>query len=302
MTRSGPLLRVKDSRAELAVGGRGAAALVQPADEIAFEDASPARREFNDRRSFAECDQTLQRTASEAGDRGGLIVGVDGERGLPAPHRGVTAFVPGQACRASRQDAHPPVGMRNDAHTQFFGSRSNSSATGASDSNARVAQATLLLGYLRRRPAARRIVPATRNSCHPCPLRNRPFTIFVRKLRRYPSGSLINCASRIVDRNCSRVKAAGSLAALNRRPRELGCVRSATREASSPLPLSLAAALRTACPSPETTGQRADKSWLLAPSGPPEYANVSNPFETTGRRNADLPRPVRPEAGRTRIE
>jgi hypothetical protein len=114
MTRSGPLLRVSPSRAELAVGRRGAAALVQPADEIAFEDASPTRREFNDRRPFAERDQTLERTPSEAGDRSGLIVGVDGERGLPAPHCRVTAFVPGQACRTSRQDAHPPVGMRND--------------------------------------------------------------------------------------------------------------------------------------------------------------------------------------------
>ena len=43
----------------------GAAALVQPGDEIAFEDASPARREFNDGRSFAERDQTLERTARE---------------------------------------------------------------------------------------------------------------------------------------------------------------------------------------------------------------------------------------------
>jgi hypothetical protein len=73
-----PLLRVNRSRAELAVGRRGAAALVQPADEIAFEDASPARREFNDRRSFAKRDQTFERPASEAGDRGGLIVSVYG--------------------------------------------------------------------------------------------------------------------------------------------------------------------------------------------------------------------------------
>ena len=93
---------------------RGAAALVQPGDEIAFEDASPTRRELNDGRSLVERDQTLERAASEAGDRGSLIVGVDGERGLPAPRCGTTAFVPGQACRTSRQDAHPPVGMRND--------------------------------------------------------------------------------------------------------------------------------------------------------------------------------------------
>ena len=152
MTRSGPLLRVKDSRAELAVGGRGAAALVQPADEIAFEDASPARREFNDRRSFAERDQTLQRTASEAGDRGGLIVGVDGERGLPAPHRGVTAFVPGQACRASRQDAHPPVGMRNDAHVV-----TGRAAVSEHRSTLRVAQAKLRVGATCARLAARRM-------------------------------------------------------------------------------------------------------------------------------------------------
>ena len=48
--------------------------------------------------------------------------------------------------------------MRNNGHTQFFGSRSNSSATRAFDSNALVVQAMLLLSYLRRRPAARRIV------------------------------------------------------------------------------------------------------------------------------------------------
>jgi hypothetical protein len=47
--------------------------------------------------SMAERDQTLERAASEAGDRGGLIVGVDGERGLPAPRCGVTAFVSGEA-------------------------------------------------------------------------------------------------------------------------------------------------------------------------------------------------------------
>jgi hypothetical protein len=33
------------------VNRSGAAALVQPGDEIAFEDASPARRDFNDGRS-----------------------------------------------------------------------------------------------------------------------------------------------------------------------------------------------------------------------------------------------------------
>ena len=33
---------------------------------------------------FAERDQTLERAASEAGDRGSLIVRVDSERGLPA--------------------------------------------------------------------------------------------------------------------------------------------------------------------------------------------------------------------------
>jgi hypothetical protein len=37
-----------------AVGERSSPALVQPTDEIAFEDASRARREFNDGRSFAE--------------------------------------------------------------------------------------------------------------------------------------------------------------------------------------------------------------------------------------------------------
>ena len=114
MTRSAPSSSRESFTRRARVGRRGAAALVQPADEIAFEDASPARREFNDGRSFAERDQTLERTASEAGDRGGLIVGVDGERGLPAPRCGVTAFVPRQAGRTSRQDAHPPVGMRND--------------------------------------------------------------------------------------------------------------------------------------------------------------------------------------------
>lgn len=62
----------------LGTGACAAAALVQPSDQIAFEDASPARREFKDRRSFAKRNQTLERPASEAGDPGGLIVSVDG--------------------------------------------------------------------------------------------------------------------------------------------------------------------------------------------------------------------------------
>ena len=101
---------------------RRATATPEPIPKIGCKNASPPRREFNDGRSFAERDQTLERTASEAGDRGGLIVGVDGERGLPAPCCGVTAFVPGQACRTSRQDAHPPVGTRK--YTTVDGTRS----------------------------------------------------------------------------------------------------------------------------------------------------------------------------------
>jgi hypothetical protein len=95
---------------------------VQPTDQIAFEYASPARREFNDGRPFADCNQTLDRSPSEACDRGNLIEGVDGECGLTAPRCRVTAFVPGQACRTSRQDAHPPVGTRK--YTTVDGTRS----------------------------------------------------------------------------------------------------------------------------------------------------------------------------------
>jgi hypothetical protein len=55
-----------------------ATATPEPIPKIGRKNASPARREFNDGWSVAERDQTLERAASEAGDRSGLIVGVDG--------------------------------------------------------------------------------------------------------------------------------------------------------------------------------------------------------------------------------
>lgn len=72
---------------------RSATAPLKPNPKISFEYASPARREFNDGRSFAERDQTLECPASEARDRGNLIEGVDGERGLPTRRCGVTPRV-----------------------------------------------------------------------------------------------------------------------------------------------------------------------------------------------------------------
>jgi hypothetical protein len=90
-----------------------ATATPEPIPKIGCKNASPARREFNDGRSFAERDQTLERAASEAGDGGSLIVGVDSERGLPAQRCGVTPCVSSEACRTLRQDAHPFVRTRN---------------------------------------------------------------------------------------------------------------------------------------------------------------------------------------------
>jgi hypothetical protein len=78
-------------------GRRGAAALVQPGDEIAFEDASPARRELNDGRAFADRDQTLERTASDVCDFGGFIIGIDDEPVFARPPCALTSCVPSQA-------------------------------------------------------------------------------------------------------------------------------------------------------------------------------------------------------------
>src|SRR5262249_42598849 len=101
-------------RAGLAVTRRCATMLAQPIDEIAFEDASPARRELNDGRPFPKRDQTLECAASEAGDRGGLIVGVDDEPVFPRPRCAVRTSVLSSACRTLRQAAHPSIGMRNN--------------------------------------------------------------------------------------------------------------------------------------------------------------------------------------------
>jgi hypothetical protein len=70
-----------------------ATATLEPIPKIGCKNASPARRQLNDGRSFAERDQTLERAASEAGDRGGLIEVVDGERGLPSSRSSVAPFV-----------------------------------------------------------------------------------------------------------------------------------------------------------------------------------------------------------------
>ena len=64
---------------------RGAAVLVQPIDEIGFEDASPARRQFDDSRPLADNDQTLERTASDASDFGGFIIAEDDEPAFYRP-------------------------------------------------------------------------------------------------------------------------------------------------------------------------------------------------------------------------
>ena len=82
-----------------AVGRGGTAALVQPIDQIAFEDASPARREFNEGRSFADRDQTLQCSAREAGDRGGFVIAVDEEPVFPRPPCDVTPCQSSQSCK-----------------------------------------------------------------------------------------------------------------------------------------------------------------------------------------------------------
>jgi len=70
-----------------------ATTLLEPNLKIRFEDASPARRQLNDGRSFAERNQTLERAARDAGDRGGIIVAVDGERRFRSPRCGITPFV-----------------------------------------------------------------------------------------------------------------------------------------------------------------------------------------------------------------
>jgi hypothetical protein len=56
-----------------------ATATLEPILKVGRKNASPARRQFNDRRSLADLDQTLERAASEAGDRGGFIQAVDDE-------------------------------------------------------------------------------------------------------------------------------------------------------------------------------------------------------------------------------
>jgi hypothetical protein len=52
---------------------------LKPNPKISFEDASPAGRQINDRRAFAACDQTLNRAAGNANDRGGFTQAVDDE-------------------------------------------------------------------------------------------------------------------------------------------------------------------------------------------------------------------------------
>jgi hypothetical protein len=71
---------------------RDAAVLVQPIDEIFFEDASPARRELNHGWPLAERDQTLERAARDSDEPGDLVVAVDGERRLPSPRCGIAPF------------------------------------------------------------------------------------------------------------------------------------------------------------------------------------------------------------------
>jgi hypothetical protein len=66
-----------------------AAATLEPIPKIGCKNASLAGGDFNDGRPLAERNQTLERPASDAGDRGGLIVGVDSERGLSAQRCGV---------------------------------------------------------------------------------------------------------------------------------------------------------------------------------------------------------------------
>jgi hypothetical protein len=64
--------------------------------KISFEDASPARRQYDDGRSLADNYQTLNCAPSEAADFGGFVVGVDDEFSRP-PHT-LTSCVPTQAC------------------------------------------------------------------------------------------------------------------------------------------------------------------------------------------------------------
>jgi hypothetical protein len=73
---------------------RRATAPLEPILKIGCENASPARRQLNDGWSFAERDQTLERTARDPDELGDLIVAVDNERGFPSPRCGVTPFVP----------------------------------------------------------------------------------------------------------------------------------------------------------------------------------------------------------------
>jgi hypothetical protein len=72
---------------------RRATAALKPILQIGCKNASPARRQLNDGRSFAERDQTLERAARDADEPGDLVVAVDDERGLPSPRCGVTPFV-----------------------------------------------------------------------------------------------------------------------------------------------------------------------------------------------------------------
>ena len=73
---------------------RRATAPLEPIQKVRCKNASPARRQLNDGWSFAERDQTLERTARDPDELGDLSVAVDDERGLPSPRCGVTPFVP----------------------------------------------------------------------------------------------------------------------------------------------------------------------------------------------------------------
>jgi hypothetical protein len=56
---------------------RRAAPPLKPNPKISFQDASPAGRQINDHRAFAACNQTLNRPAGNANDRGGFTQAVD---------------------------------------------------------------------------------------------------------------------------------------------------------------------------------------------------------------------------------
>jgi hypothetical protein len=74
-----------------------ATATPEPIPKIGCKNASPARREFNDGRAFAGRDQTLERTASDVGDFGGFIIGVDDEPVFFRPPCALTSCASSQA-------------------------------------------------------------------------------------------------------------------------------------------------------------------------------------------------------------